>query len=243
MTKKSKEDAATSARRKAGARGLGVLEGKLARKKKGRVPGADLGTKAKKGSLGRGVRAAAHKDIPTTTAEEKKAAAGITAGMVAGGGAGFLAKQVGKQVVKKVATRAADKKARKVAVEKTAKKKAQIESKKNRESFDKKLFGEISEGDIDPDLYEPIESIEELDDRITREKERTKEEWKKIWEKEDKQMDMEYQRLRRLEAADRGYAKHITNKRRSKILGKKPKKAKGGYVKKYAKGGGVRAAR
>ena len=35
MTKKSKEDAATSARRKAGARELGVLEGKLARKKKG----------------------------------------------------------------------------------------------------------------------------------------------------------------------------------------------------------------
>ena len=75
MTKKSKKDAATSARQKSGARGLGVLEGKLARKKKGRVPGADLGTK-------RGVRAAAHKDIPTTTAEERKAAAGITAGML-----------------------------------------------------------------------------------------------------------------------------------------------------------------
>ena len=78
MTKKSKEDAATSARRKAGARGLGVLEGKLARKKKGRVPGADLGTKAKKGSLGRGVRAAAHKDIRTTTAEEKIESAILT---------------------------------------------------------------------------------------------------------------------------------------------------------------------
>ena len=173
----------------------------------------------------------------------------VTAGMVAGGGAGFLAKQVGKQVVKKVATRAADKKARKVAVEKTAKKKAQIESKKNRESFDKKWFGEISEGDIDPDLYEPIESIEELDDRITREKERTREKDQDRIQKVIKHLDMEdqrLQRLRRLEAADRGYAKHITNKRLSKILGKKPKKpkkAKGGYIKKYAKGGGVRAAR
>jgi hypothetical protein len=92
MTKKSKEDAATSARRKAGARELGVLEGKLARKKKGRVPGADLGTKAKKGSLGR-IGAAAHKDIPTTTAKEKEAAAGITAGMLL---AGPALKVVGK---------------------------------------------------------------------------------------------------------------------------------------------------
>ena len=67
----NKQDAATAARRSWSARELGVLEGELAREQKGRIRGADLGTR-------KGVRGEAYKNIKRTTPEQKQQAADLT---------------------------------------------------------------------------------------------------------------------------------------------------------------------
>ena len=195
MTKKSKEEAATSARRKSGARGLGVLEEKLDREKKGRVPGSDLGTK-------RGVRAAAHKDIRTTTAEEKREAAiltGIAVGQTLGGMWGprhiALSKKASDKTDDLVA--AVVSKAKKVLG-----KTKQVAAKEGKESFQKR------------------HNLPPMSDKAAK----------------------------TIQGAAFGTIAGVSGKRvydakKKKTTKKPPEMAKGGYVKKYAKGGGVRKAR
>jgi len=178
------------------------------------------------------------KAIPTPKQQRKLGV--LTAGAIlGGGGAGFLAKQVGKQVGKKVATRAADKKARKIANEKTSKKKAEIEEKKSSEK--------ILNAKFEDDLLRAYNKAHPRSIKARHEKE-ANEWWQKQKKLERKERDIEAQRLRDKRTLGRKQAKQDTEEFFKRILknkgnSKKPKKAKGGYVKKYAKGGSVRAAR
>ena len=166
------------------------------------------------------------------TPEQQRKAGEFTAGMLGGGAAGFVGKQIGKQIVKKIVTRTADKKAAKAAAKKTVKKKTEIEAKKNRESFEKRAKPTDKElSDFYKNKHPRMRKTPAKVSKNVLSNEKLLELYKKS-----------HPRTSKLPA------KKPTDKELSDLYKKshprtRGKKAKGGSVNKYARGGGVRKAR
>ena len=150
--------------------------------------------------------------------KQQRKAGEVIAVMLGGGAAGLVGKQLGKQIVKKIGTRASDKKAAKAAAKKTVNKRTEIEAKKNRKAFSKdrswKELGLKSQKELD-EYWEDLRRNDEYLEDFEEEP----------MEPEDSMLKKKHGAKVRKKLTDLGY------------------KAKGGYVKKYARGGGVRKAK